>query len=60
MRTISSLPPELTLLLFDNQEFFKTEAGRLFRLLTDKAKSHGLPADLVYIVRDRILISTAR
>ncbi len=40
-----------------NQEYFKTDAGRLFRLLTDKTKSHGLPADVAYIVRDRILIS---
>jgi hypothetical protein len=43
-----------------NQEFFKTDAGRIFRFLTDKAKSHGLPADVVYIVRDRILISATR
>lgn len=43
-----------------NQEFFKTDAGRLFRFLTDKAKSHGLPGDVVYIVRDRILISATK
>jgi hypothetical protein len=43
-----------------NQEFFKTDVGRLFRFLTDKAKSHGLPADVVHIVRDRILISATR
>ena len=43
-----------------NQEFFKTDTGRLFRLLTDRSKSHRLPADVVYIVQDRILISATR
>ena len=48
------------ILHYINQEYFKTDVGRLFRLLTDKAKSHGLPADVIYIVRDRILISATR
>ncbi|HMY74649.1 MAG TPA: DUF4435 domain-containing protein, partial [Blastocatellia bacterium] len=43
-----------------NQEYFKTDRNRLLRFLTDKAKSHELPADITRIVRERILAAATR
>jgi hypothetical protein len=38
-----------------NRDLFTTSHDYLFRLLTDRAKSHSLPDDIVIVVRDRIL-----
>jgi hypothetical protein len=40
-----------------NNDHFITGRDYLFRLLTDRAKLHGLPTDVVKIVQDRILSS---